>query len=84
MSSVFYAAFGTCRRRGFTKKYCYSEAVKAAEGRPVRRRKKRAAPKASGVARKGSHCRKKTRVWSPALGKKVLRCTGGYTRGKRR
>jgi hypothetical protein len=85
VANAFYAVFGTCRRRGFTKSYCYREAKDAVERGPRRQRKRGSVvKKPSGMARKGSHCRRKTRVWSAALGKKVLRCTGGYTRGSRR
>ena len=86
MANAFYAAFGTCRREGYTKSYCYKKAKRELERGPRKRRtakKRRGMPKKAGVARKGSRCRHMGKVWSPALGKKVRRCVGGYTRGRR-
>jgi hypothetical protein len=89
MANAFYAAFGACKRKGYTSSYCYREAKKSLEGpccddcAPKRKRKKkRTFKRRAGMARKGWVCRKQTKVWSPALGKKVLRCTSGY-RSKR-
>ncbi len=76
MASAFYASFGVCRRKGFTKSFCYRKAKQALEERPPRRRKSRR--KARGMSRKGSRCRRLGPVWSPALGKRVMRCVGGY------
>lgn len=88
MANAFYAAFGACKRRGLTSAYCYREVKKNLARKPRKkyRRKSglRAAPQGARVARKGSTCRKMTRVWSPALGKRVKRCTGGYKGGRRR
>lgn len=89
MANAFYAGFGRCRRKGYTKAYCYREVsrelAKERRGPSRRRRKKKGvAPKGPRVAKRGSTCIKKTKVWSPALGKKVFRCTGGYRSGRRR
>jgi len=87
MSNAFYAAFGRCRRKGFTKAYCYREVKKNLSAAKKRRKKKKAVSRKrlpSGMARRGYVCRRKTRVWSPALGKRVLRCTGGYGPKRRR
>ena len=89
MASAFHAAFGTCRRDGYTKSYCYNKAKREMEAGPPypprkkRRKKKGKMPKKAGVSHKGSRCRRMTKVYSSALGKKVKRCTGGYTRGRR-
>lgn len=88
MANAFYAAFGACKRRGLTSAYCYRE-VKKNLGKTSRKKSRRKAGRrvtlrGARVARKGSTCRRMTKVWSPALGKRVKRCTGGYKGGRKR
>ena len=83
MANAFYAAFGACKRRGNSSAYCYRKVKRALERgtsrpRKKKRRRGRSFVRHKGMARKGWVCRRKTRVWSAALGKRVLRCTGGY------
>lgn len=78
MANAFYAAFGACKRRGFTSSYCHKKAKQELASKSARKRPSRRRRLPAGMARRGSTCRRMTKVFSPARGKKVLRCTGGY------